>query len=221
MRLTQCVPEGTVKNSFANKQLSVAPIDSPHTTARLRVILSVGGMTCVSCTNAITSALSELPGVTDVSINLLGNSATLNVSNPEDVPAVMSAVEDIGYSAEVIAVEPIRATRPPTKPSSREDGPLHVDLSVDGMTCVSCVNTVTGLLLDIPGVTHVSVNLIGKSATATIQHRKLIPQLEEAVNDAGYEAEVVNVRGLDADSPSEDVLGPRTISLCVDGMYCS
>ncbi|KAI0774139.1 heavy metal translocatin [Fomes fomentarius] len=177
-------------------------------------------MTCVSCTNAATSALSELPGVTDVSVNLLGNSATLNVSDPEDVPAVVSAVEDIGYSAEVIAVEPIQATRPPTKPSSREDGPLHVDLSVDGMTCVSCVNTVTGLLLDIHGVTDVSVNLIGKSASATVQHRKLLPQLEQAVGDAGYEAEVVNVRGLDADSPSEDV-GPRTISLRVDGMYCS
>ncbi|KAI0751648.1 heavy metal translocatin [Daedaleopsis nitida] len=179
-------------------------------------------MTCASCSNAITSALLDLPGVSDVSVNLLGNAATLTVSDPEVAPAAVSAVEEIGYTAEVVNIEPLvppRSQRKPASPAS-EDGPLRVELSVDGMTCASCVNTVTGLLSAIPGVSEVAVNLIGKSATAIVEHRKLVPQLEEAVNDAGYEAEVVNVQAVDAhDHPDE--VGPRVVSLRVDGMFCS
>ncbi|OSC98929.1 heavy metal translocatin [Trametes coccinea BRFM310] len=180
-------------------------------------------MTCASCSNAITHALSELPNVSEVAVNLLGNSATLVVSAPEVVPTVVSTIEDIGYEAEVVSVEPIQIAPPArTASTSREhDGRHRVELSVDGMTCASCSNTVTSLLSDIPGVSEVVVNLLGKSATAVVESRDLVPQLVETINDAGYEAEVVSLRSLEASEthPVEHA-GPRTVSLRVHGMFC-
>lgn len=192
------------------------------TAAPSRVSLSVGGMTCASCSGAITRALEELPGVSEVAVNLLGNSATLVVSSTDIVPTVVAAIEDIGYEAEIVGIEPIRSVVPQAKASGvseQQGGPQRVALSVDGMTCASCSNTVTRLLSEVPGVSEVSVNLLGKSATAVIQDADLAPQLVEAVNDAGYEAEIVGLQPLHA-VDVEDV-GPRTISLRVGGMFCA
>ncbi|KAI0353515.1 heavy metal translocatin [Trametes cingulata] len=181
-------------------------------------------MTCASCSNTITHALAEIPGVSDVAVNLLGNSATLLVSRADIVATVVSAIEDIGYEAEVVSVEPVQALAPKAKralSSDEEDGPQRVELSVDGMTCASCSNTVTALLSDIPGVSDVVVNLLGKSATAVIKNRDLAPQLVEAINDAGYEAELISLRPLNApDGHDGDEVGPRTVSLRVGGMFC-
>ncbi|RPD67317.1 heavy metal translocatin [Lentinus tigrinus ALCF2SS1-7] len=179
-------------------------------------------MTCASCSNAITSALTELPGVTEVNVNLLGNSAALTISDPEIAPSAVSAIEDVGYTAEVVSNEPLRSSKTPKNANasgSQFDGPLRVELSVGGMTCASCVNTVTGLLSEIPGVSDVAVNLIGKSATAVVQRRDLVPQLKEAVDDAGYEAEVIAIHPLDS-SDQPEVAGPRTVSLRINGMFC-
>lgn len=194
---------------------------APHQTSSYQVTLSIGGMTCASCSSTVTSTLSEIPGVSDIAVNLLGNSATLMVTVPEVAPAVISAVEDIGYTAEVISIEPLRPSHTAMNATHlriQQEGPLRVDLSVGGMTCASCVNTVTALLEDIPGVSEVSVNLIGKSATAIIQGREIAPQIAETINDAGYEAEVVNLKPVHASE--QDEMGPRTVALRVDGMYC-
>ena len=188
-----------------------------------RVTLSVGGMTCASCSNAVTSAASDIPGVSDVAVNLLGNSATLAVDNAEITPAVVSAIEDVGYTAEVVSVEPLHPPAAPKKPSNAEgvqDGPVRVELSVGGMTCASCVNTVTGVLSDIPGTSEVQVNLIGNSATVIIPNPGMAPQLAEAVEDAGYEAEVVRIQPIVPVEESE-VVGPRSVSLRISGMFCS
>lgn len=151
-------------------------------------------------------------------VYLLGNSATLTVTHAEVAPVVVSAIEDIGYTAEVVSVEPLQDWKAASRGGSQEDGQVRVELSVGGMTCASCVTTVTGLLSDIPGVSEVAVSLIGKSASALLARRELAPQLKEAVEDAGYEAEVVNV-SLVEQFDDEDI-GPRTVSLRVNGMFC-
>ncbi|KAI1789551.1 heavy metal translocatin [Ganoderma leucocontextum] len=178
-------------------------------------------MTCASCSNAITSAVCQLPGVSDVVINLLGNSATLTVTHAEVAPVVVSAIEDVGYTAEVVSLEPLQSNRAQKKAprrESQEDDQVRVELSVGGMTCASCITTVTGLLSDIPGVSEVAVSLIGKSATVLVARRELAPQLKKAIEDAGYEGEVVSIRSVEQ-SDDEDI-GPRTVSLRVNGMFC-
>jgi len=188
-----------------------------------RVTLSVGGMTCASCSNAVTHALSELPGISDAVINLLGNSATLKVERADLVPTLVETIEDIGYEAEVISVEPLRPL-PKARQASRPhtDGPQRLTLSVGGMTCASCSNTVMNVVSQLPGVSDVVVNLLGGSATALIERNELAPQVVEAIEDAGYEAEIIsteNIQGSDEEDAIEEI-GPRTVSLRIDGMFC-
>ena len=123
-------------------------------------------------------------------------------------------------SADIVQAMASPSDGGPSMPaSSEQDGPQRVALSVDGMTCASCINTITGLLSDIPGVSDIVVSLLGKSATAVIPNIALAPQLAEAINDGGYEAEVVSVQPLNAlDTQATEETGPRTVSLRVEGI---
>ncbi|EMD40876.1 hypothetical protein CERSUDRAFT_111457 [Gelatoporia subvermispora B] len=178
-------------------------------------------MTCASCSNTITDILSEIPGVSKVTVNLLGNSATLTVSRSELVENVVEAIEDAGYEAEVISTEPLSSTSPRNAAKQEADGPFRLILSVGGMTCASCSNTVTELVSDIPGVSEVVVNLLGKSTTAVVDRKELVSQVVEVIEDAGYEAEVMSMELLQSDSAEDELAGPRTVSLRIDGMFCS
>jgi P-type Cu+ transporter len=81
--------EGTEKNSAA-----------------YAVRLAVGGMTCVACARAITDALSELEGVSDISVNQVGKSASAVVTAADLVESIATLIEDIGYECKVISVTP-------------------------------------------------------------------------------------------------------------------
>ena len=73
------------------------------------VRLAVGGMTCVACVRAITDALSELEGVSDISVNQLGKSASAVVTAADLVGSITMVIEDIGYECKVISVTPVVA----------------------------------------------------------------------------------------------------------------
>ncbi|KDQ64481.1 hypothetical protein JAAARDRAFT_117547 [Jaapia argillacea MUCL 33604] len=88
------------------------------------------------------------------------------------------------------------------------------------MTCASCSNTITDLVSQIPGVTDLVVNVLGKSATATVEHKKLVADIITTIEDAGYEAEAVALQPIDTETDTLAEPGPRTISLRVDGMFC-
>jgi copper chaperone CopZ len=61
---------------------------------------SVDGMTCGHCVHAVTTELSDLPGVTDVTVDLVaGGSSTVSVTSdaPLAEDAVAAAVVEAGY----------------------------------------------------------------------------------------------------------------------------
>ena len=60
----------------------------------------VTGMTCDHCVNAVTNALKELDGVSDVSVSLEAKSAVVTGS-VIDVAKVIAAIEEEGYEAAV------------------------------------------------------------------------------------------------------------------------
>ena len=64
-----------------------------------------------------------------------------------------------------------------------------LDLSVDGMTCGSCVRHVTEALRSVGGVTEAQVDLQGKTARVTYDPQSTTPDaLIRAVEEAGYQA---------------------------------
>src|SRR5690606_25440180 len=57
----------------------------------------VQGMTCGHCVGAVTTALTELDGVTEVSVDLDRGEATVTSDQPLDEAAVRDAVDEAGY----------------------------------------------------------------------------------------------------------------------------
>ncbi|EJM90026.1 MULTISPECIES: heavy metal translocating P-type ATPase [unclassified Pseudomonas] len=139
--------------------------------------LPIAGMTCASCAGRVERALSKVIGATAVSVNLATEQA--RVQAPSDsLPALMDAVQQAGYSVPQQSLE----------------------LSIDGMTCASCVGRVERALAKVPGVKSVSVNLANERA-----HLELLGQIDPqtliaAVTKAGYNASVWEVEHPSTDS---------------------
>ena len=59
---------------------------------------TITGMTCGHCVNAVTEEVSQVPGVTDVDVDLATGGLTVTSDTPVDDAAIQAAVEEAGYS---------------------------------------------------------------------------------------------------------------------------
>jgi len=141
------------------------------------ISLPIQGMSCASCVGHVERALGELPGVSNLVVNLgLGKASLTYEPARVGIPALVSAVADIGY--EVTTDE--------------------ITLDVRGMTCASCVAHVERALTEIDGVTGAVVNLgLGTARVTYIPGVVTVSTMKQAVHDVGYEA-VERSAGVDA-----------------------
>lgn len=130
--------------------------------------LPVGGMTCASCVSHVENALKELPGVSNVVVNLGTNKASLRFDSSKlGVKEMQRAIEEVGYSV----------------PTS------ELTLEVRGMTCASCVAHVEGALKELPGVEDANVNLgMGTARVRYIPGPVTPAAMKRAAREVGYEA---------------------------------
>jgi Au+-exporting ATPase len=78
-----------------------------------------------------------------------------------------------------------------------------VQISIEGMTCASCVGRVEKALRSVPGVLSASVNLATESADVRVSDPSIGPDLIAAVEATGY------------------AVPGRTVALAVEGMTCA
>ena len=71
-------------------------------TAAGATTLAIAGMTCPACVNAVTRALSRVPGVTQVAVDLAAGQA--RVDGTASAEALHTAVEAAGYEVTPAAV---------------------------------------------------------------------------------------------------------------------
>jgi len=63
-------------------------------------VVKVGGMSCQHCANAITKAVSALPGVSDVAVDLKAGTVTVEHDpGKTDAARIKAEIEDQGYDA--------------------------------------------------------------------------------------------------------------------------
>ena len=139
------------------------------TEALSELTLPISGMTCASCVSHVESALKELPGVSNVTVNLATNTASLSY-DPQRVKLddMRRAVDDVGYAV---------AT-------------AELTFDVSGMTCASCVDHVEGALKELRGVQEAVVNLGLNTARVTyIPGVVSTSSMKRAVREVGYEAQ--------------------------------
>ena len=129
--------------------------------------LPIDGMTCASCAGRVEKALTKVPGVRSVSVNLATEQARIEAP-ADSLPALVEAVKQAGYSV-----------------------PAHsLELDISGMTCASCAGRVEKALARVPGVKSVSVNLASERAHVELLGQVDTALLINAVSQAGYGASV-------------------------------
>ena len=138
--------------------------------AEARVSLPIEGMTCASCVGRVEAALNKVEGVVNASVNLATELADIHLKAPVDRLKLIEAIEKVGYEVPVTSVE----------------------LSVQGMTCASCVGRVEKALLAVDGVKAATVNLA--TERATIRGVAGIDDLISAIQKVGYEARVIDTQ---------------------------
>ncbi|KAE9410496.1 heavy metal translocatin [Gymnopus androsaceus JB14] len=99
------------------------------------------------------------------------------------------------------------------------EGPFKVTLSVGGMTCSACTNSITDTVKDLPGVSQLVVSLLDNSASAVVENEGIAQTIAEAIDDCGFEATVMKIIPVKSMVPTEADT-TRTVSLRVNGMHC-
>lgn len=94
----------------------------------------------------------------------------------------------------------------------------RVSLSIGGMTCAVCVNTITEEISKNPWVSKVAVNLVANSATIDYTDRSRTQDIVDAVEDLGYDAAIDKVVNLQEEKQSAD---ERDVEIKVDGIFCA
>ncbi|HEV2758978.1 MAG TPA: copper ion binding protein [Acidimicrobiales bacterium] len=59
--------------------------------------ITVDGMTCGHCVNAVQTEVGKLEGVTDVAVDLSSGQVTVVAKSTPDPAALQEAVEEAGY----------------------------------------------------------------------------------------------------------------------------
>ena len=129
--------------------------------------LPIEGMNCASCVGRVEAALSQVPGVNHVAVNLATERADLRLEGNVETSRLVEAVHKVGYVVVVSTTE----------------------LVIEGMGCASCVGKVERALKALPGVTEAVVNF----ATERAMVKGVVGThlLTEAVQKLGYKARVI------------------------------
>ncbi|KAK4147418.1 E1-E2 ATPase-domain-containing protein [Dichotomopilus funicola] len=222
---------GTSTAMDASKQGSFVAIESDTDVPQLwRVSLAVGGMTCSACANMITEGLKKHSWVANVVVNLVGNSAVVDVKEKEKADEVVEAVEDLGYEATLDSVTELSQGKQQRKGKAggvvTTTDPATSDLwratvAIGGMTCAACSNNITRELKKKDWVRDIAVNLLTNSAAIDVQGRANADKLVDEIEDLGYDAALDAVVSLAQETDNGEEEEPeRTVEIRIEGLYC-
>ncbi|OJD16746.1 hypothetical protein AJ78_03125 [Emergomyces pasteurianus Ep9510] len=209
--------ETTIRESWTDRsdipdlETGLAPTEEEYNAS-----ISISGMSCSSCAGSITSAIEELSFVKSVDVTFLTHSASLTILGPrENIDKVLSLIDDLGYEGELQDI------------SLKQSPSVHRNLytataSIGGMTCGSCVGTITRGVQELPFVTNVVVDLLGSSGKFEFEGLERLDEIKQTVEGLGYEIVVTECVPLKAGETEQGSDGPlkRTAAIHIDGMFC-
>ncbi|KXN73663.1 copper-translocating P-t [Conidiobolus coronatus NRRL 28638] len=146
------------------------------------VTLSVEGMTCQSCVKSIQSSLKKQSGILNSTVSLAENQAQV-IYSPSEISAktIATTIEDCGFDVSIIS-DLLNA------PSNNE-----LVLSVEGMTCQSCVKAIKSASQKVNGIISIDVSLADDRATI-VYDSKIVSSsdLVNMVEDCGFDAKIIS-----------------------------
>ena len=99
-----------------NTSMALSPAP---TTGRQEWSLPIEGMSCASCVARVERSLTAVPGVTEASVNLATEAASVRTDGSVALAALRAAVEKAGYGVGQAAPEPAAGTPQATQAAAR------------------------------------------------------------------------------------------------------
>lgn len=186
-------------------------------------ILSIGGMSCSSCSSSVATAAQSLAGVLSASVDLISEIMTVRFNSTRcSIETIAEAIEDIGFEASVISVREVsNDTRNGGDESTNLNGmeskgyytlidaattsssQVEAVFALDGLMCASCVSTVNQAVRSIgseKGLDLESVNVrLLPDATLTVRFDSSKMNEEDIID-------VIEAVGFDAELSSKEDL---------------
>ncbi|CAI6332483.1 unnamed protein product [Periconia digitata] len=131
-------------------------------------------------------------------------------TKPEPAVTIHSSIDDTTLDG---------ARSPSTKDFVQIDSTENVlvckaVVAIEGMTCSSCVNSVTQAVEQLPWVRSVNVNLLTNSATIVLEGNGKIDEIVSTIEDVGFGATVEEIEHADKWRATYSI-GGMTCSVCV------
>ncbi|XES76691.1 MAG: heavy metal translocating P-type ATPase [Candidatus Bathyarchaeia archaeon] len=132
-----------------------------------KIVLNLGGMSCINCARAIEKRLNKLNGVTQATVNLAAEKAIIDY-NPTLVTqkTIEDTINNIGYH--VIHEKAV--------------------LQIGGMTCINCAKSIEKALNGREGIYTATVNFAMENVTVEYNPEQIsLPAIKKAIQNVGYE----------------------------------
>lgn len=176
-------------------------------------VLTVSGMTCGSCSSAVTNALENIEGVREASVSLITEEANVHHSNMVTPSVLQTAIEDCGFDSIVISSD------------EEQQKQFETKLSVKGMTCGACTSAIQSIVEPKEGVDKFDISLITEEAV--VKHNESIKpnDLKEWIEDAGFDAEILESREIsnipaNNKTNAQSFLDMAETTVSIKGMTC-
>ncbi|KAK0708212.1 E1-E2 ATPase-domain-containing protein [Lasiosphaeris hirsuta] len=209
-------PAPRPQTTMSSKSFIVIETDEDTSVQPLwRASLAIGGMTCASCVNIVTNELVKRDWISNVTVNLLTNSATVDLKDKERAGDLVGAIEDLGYEATLDTVVDVNQEKRDKIPQLSDT--WRATLAIGGMTCAACANSITAEMKKRDWVRDITVNLLTNSATVEFKGATNKDKLVEAIEDLGFDGAVDTVVNV-VEEQAED--HERTVEIMIDGIYC-
>lgn len=176
-------------------------------------VLSIGGMSCTSCSSTVTTTIQSLPGVLRCSVDLIGECATIIYHERISVNEIVTEIEDVGFDASVLIrrtfdeglyhqdgakeegessninnekdTKSYGTTQSQTQPTM-----IEATFALEGLTCATCSNAVKQAVKSLASAeskgidtNSIDVRLL-PDATLTVQYENDSQMNENVITDA-------------------------------------
>ncbi|KAI4149590.1 MAG: hypothetical protein LQ340_004554, partial [Diploschistes diacapsis] len=139
-------------------------------------MLSIGGMTCAVCSNAIIGGLQELSMVKDVNVSLMTNSAKVKYEGQGNLESIVEKIEDLGYECSTISTGVVESGEELSLLRHAKSRTLQ--LRVEGMFCEKCPTRIRQALEDRFGTSvQVQKGFDLRTPIATISYEPQLPTI--------------------------------------------
>jgi Cu+-exporting ATPase len=132
-----------------------------------KIVLNIGGMTCVNCARAIEKRLNKMDGVIQATVNLAAEKAIIDYDLTEvDQKAIEDAIIAVGYQV------------------------IHekLVLQIGGMSCINCAKSIERALNKREGVYSAVINFAAEKLTVEYNPEQIsVAGLKKTVQDVGYQ----------------------------------